>query len=760
MLRRSQRDTRSRRDREESRPISGRRRSRSPIREESRLSRDRSRERDDIEQEEDQESGLNIPLLKIENTPFTFGIEYEPTFIHYYDHNQGHHYDREIVHEKDKTKITIEKYDVLKTVKNSIDKKIEEAKKELREKSDVKESSGASFPKGKEEDEKKIGKEVKEELEEKYNDFSCSYNIELSIGVFKIDHISEFIYNNEKFNTEIRENLDNFTEYIEKDNEEFLSMRKITRIKNRINELKEKGEEEESAESKAITEFVDREKTENIKKGYNEEEAKQKALEKSVDVLFSLEDINDRVGNLRRFFNSNRPGNNNFKNCARTIPTNTIDAIDAIDMTYAPIKNELISGRPQLTIGMSYGFVEGLAQLIFKDRNKGLLSYYNEIMKSYKLSSGIDKDSEFVFRGFIFLIVYTSYIYTRYVSKSSGGNNSYLKSAFPLKPRTNLAESYLYIIRDYPVLSKEIDKYYQIVIDNVEYFRTLLNEEFEINIDPFLFSPIVGTYLGNQSYDRLQYEKYRIDVFYKINSSRKISLINDIIRNSEKYNYGSSECKTEYKYQCQFERIILLLKENIKSIPDIYNLIMKYFANLHQNYLMYYMKNPVKVAKIKIIDKTSIGNNCHILDNYVFSYVGEDKNNIDDMVRNGLIEIKNIHLYCGQPPVLYTKQKNTILCSNFREELFEWIPEDSNVIVELRSPEKLDEKNRSSSIYINEFVDFYSNTLRILSINFSNTIKIIQELQPEPQMEIESEDDESEPESTYQMPSEWMELLS
>jgi hypothetical protein len=172
------------------------------------------------------------------------------------------------------------------------------------------------------------------------------------------------------------------------------------------------------------------------------------------------------------------------------------------------------------------------------------------------------------------------------------------------------------------------------------------------------------------------------------------------------------------------------------------------------------MKNPVKVAKIKIIDKTSIGNNCHILDNYVFSYVGEDKNNIDDMVRNGLIEIKNIHLYCGQPPVLYTKQKNTILCSNFREELFEWIPEDSNVIVELRSPEKLDEKNRSSSIYINEFVDFYSNTLRILSINFSNTIKIIQELQPEPQMEIESEDDESEPESTYQMPSEWMELLS
>ena len=620
-------------------------------------SRSRSRSRSPIR---------DVQSKKLQDTEFTFGIEYEPTKLHYFDHNQGHHYDREIIHTSKKTKVTIEKYDTEKIIKNEI-KKISKSEENKDEKSDI---------------------ELIDKTRRTYKNYICSYNIELSIGTFTFDKISEFIDNPLFYIDELKENVDIFEEYIKKDNDEFLDMRKK----------------------------------------YN-----------SLD-FFNKMEFDQNVGNLRQFSNINKTGINIFKDCSRMVSYDDPEYSN-LNISYLPINLDGIKGRPQITIGLSYGFLEGLVNLIFSSkksvRHKDTAIVGEIYMDSYFeyenvkiILDQMDYDSFCVLRGFLFLIIYSSHIKTQYLSEGAGGTSKYLKSNFSIKPRTNLAESYTNLIRDYPSLRKPIRLYYDFLSNYLDILISNIKTEFNVDIPKFDFIPIQGTYLGNPMYSNVQFMRYKLDdVFDRISRGKeKINKdIKKIYMDSKKYPY---ECQDEFKYNCQFERIMDCINQ---SELDKESTLFYFFMTLEQKFMLFNMYNPVDVVKIIITDKSKIGNSCPILDKYLYSYIeGEDRNRINSLVEEGFIEIVSYHKYAGQPPILYKykdSETNTYnLCGNFREELFEWVPENntSNLIVELRSPENITTFKGNDSISISNIKLFYTEVLNNLSSNFRKTINMIQ----------------------------------
>jgi len=80
-----------------------------------------------------------------------------------------------------------------------------------------------------------------------------------------------------------------------------------------------------------------------------------------------------------------------------------------------------VSGRPQVTIGMSYGFLPYLAKKlkdteIYKNKFEKIFELYNNFIDENKIIfTGLSSSSIDVFKGFIFLILYTSYISVGYM---------------------------------------------------------------------------------------------------------------------------------------------------------------------------------------------------------------------------------------------------------------------------------------------------------------------------------------------------------
>lgn len=115
------------------------------------------------------------------------------------------------------------------------------------------------------------------------------------------------------------------------------------------------------------------------------------------------------------------------------------------------------------------------------------------------------------------------------------------------------------------------------------------------------------------------------------------------------------------------------------------------------------IKNPKKVVKLRFLDKSKIGNNCKILDGYFFSYEGQNKTKIIKLEKLGLIEVMDNKVYDfahTSDPILLT-YSNEKICTKGprREELFELIPNNSNLIIELRSPEHI-VNHQCDSIYM------------------------------------------------------------
>ena len=111
-------------------------------------------------------------------------------------------------------------------------------------------------------------------------------------------------------------------------------------------------------------------------------------------------------------------------------------------------------------------------------------------------------------------------------------------------------------------------------------------------------------------------------------------------------------------------------------------------------YLIHKILHPNTVVKLKI-NRDRIGKGCKFLDGYYYSYEGESKKIIDELVLENYAEIIDDTSYSFahtvDPQVLSVKRSEDMevesICPSSREELFEYIPEDSNLIVEIRAPE-------------------------------------------------------------------------
>ena len=354
------------------------------------------------------------------------------------------------------------------------------------------------------------------------------------------------------------------------------------------------------------------------------------------------------------------------------------------------------------------------------------LKLYNNFIKKFGLNFlGLKKSSIDVFKGFIFLILYTSNNITTYVSKSAGGNSSYLKSTFPLKPRTNLAISHIYLLKDYPDLENKLEVLRDSIQSTIEEKRNSLQKSFKKVITPFEYKGIV---VSTEDKDMvaldnfLNYKMYIITIL-----SESDILLRKILEKSKTYDYNCEDCDDTVKLNLQLQYITHIINIiDTGSQTDKIKKIIDYFSYLQTYILIYDIFHPVPVVKINILKKDRLGRNiCYqsnksskILDNYVYSYIeGKDRDNIDILVSEKLISISEPYPYSGQPPLLFPVQKmgRTYICTNFREELFEWVKETSNVIIEIRGPEKLtlDEKyhKKNISIKLDDFQNFFEEVL-------------------------------------------------
>ena len=206
--------------------------------------------------------------------------------------------------------------------------------------------------------------------------------------------------------------------------------------------------------------------------------------------------------------------------------------------------------------------------------------------------------------------------------------------------------------------------------------------------------------------------RYKLDVFRTIASVN--SNLRDIIIESETKDY---DCRAEDRDMFQVEFITNKPKG-----------LITYFTFLKAGMMAYDVIHPVPVVKISITDKSKIGKGCYMLDNYIYSYIeGPDRDLVDLMISEGVITKVGEYEYSGQPPVLEYPivEGKRIICSNFREELFEWIPENSNVIIEIRRASYLTRGKCNPVVTIGTLPEFIVLALTDLSDTFRYYFGII-----------------------------------
>jgi len=170
--------------------------------------------------------------------------------------------------------------------------------------------------------------------------------------------------------------------------------------------------------------------------------------------------------------------NGYYKDCDFLVPI-TDENIKDINIGYTKDFNILNNfvGRPQITIGLSYALFEPL--LNFSESNVYTkisdFIWGNEFEKIFPEKE--IKDTIFypslgqtglsVFRGFALVIFYfctkTSSYYSKKIARlyQDGEGGDYFKSAFPLKPRSNLAESYKNLKSEYNNFVQLLDLFYE-----------------------------------------------------------------------------------------------------------------------------------------------------------------------------------------------------------------------------------------------------------------------------------------------------------
>jgi hypothetical protein len=340
-------------------------------------------------------------------------------------------------------------------------------------------------------------------------------------------------------------------------------------------------------------------------------------------------------------------------------------------------------GRPQITLGLSYALfvplLKYLNEVVNNNPVKNSLSNYNTLnIDCFDLTTS---DSIRVCEGFGMVIIYFSTVAAEYiqtdVGKKYGVGSTYFKSTFLLKPRSNLAESYKYLKEEYP----------QIVGYIINMRKSLISE------------------LENYGFDIVDIERvkdYDSLVHLHLDFIRGYVGDPDILRKIEDEKY---EDVTD-KYQDVIAYMISTDNSDYKNVSSVITFINAY-------YLIYQLFNPRKVVKLSF-DRKRIKKGCKILDGYYYSYEGQNKELIDELVSKGQVRIINNRVYdyshTSDPPLLVVDRPGRVqsICSSRREELFEYIPEDSNLIIEVRTPEDFTQNQDDNGIHLHKIEDFLS----------------------------------------------------
>lgn len=327
---------------------------------------------------------------------------------------------------------------------------------------------------------------------------------------------------------------------------------------------------------------------------------------------------------------------------------------------------------PQITIGISYALYPILMTKNPNIVTKLSISIYN-IIKEKNL---YNTNSYKVFEGFIYVILNYSLTAAYFhhkdivkrmegqginVSKSKGFD--YFKSLFPLKPRTNLAESYKYLSNEYEGFDELFDKVYDNVIK--EYNNYL--SKFDVY---YLFDPS-----SIKGYTEL--------VIFHINLLKEITSKDILLEDINKRLNKNDLIDESYIYQ---DIVSFIINQEDHFIIDL----LKIIGLVNIIYLMFQIKNPRKVVRIRFLDRSKVGNDCKLLDGYFFSYEDDHRTMIDQLERKKLIEVIDNKIYdfahTSDPVILNVTRGKICTEGKRREEIFELMPTNSNLVIEFRNP--------------------------------------------------------------------------
>jgi hypothetical protein len=357
---------------------------------------------------------------------------------------------------------------------------------------------------------------------------------------------------------------------------------------------------------------------------------------------------------------------------------------------------------PQITLGISYGLYTILMNETYKNNIIQTISTnINNLIKEKNYNT--DTNTFNIFNGFILVIInyclIAAYYHNRDIVKRIENQGieikckgfKYFKSLFPLKPRTNLAESYRYLKSEYTDFSKLFDKIYENTIS--KYNKEINKYDFEYSFDPNIVN------------DYTKLVSFHINVIKEI-TSRDI-LLEDI--NKRLDNSGLVDDSDIYQ-----DIVSFIINKESHFLRDL----LKIIGLINMIYLMYQIKNPKKVVRLKFLDRSKVGSDCKILDGYFFSYEGNHKKNIDGLESKGLVEVIDNKVYdfahTSDPIILTTLRGKICTMGKRREELFELMPTNSNLVIEFRNPEVM-----TDNFSLSRVIPFY-NILPFLREFFKN----------------------------------------
>jgi hypothetical protein len=191
---------------------------------------------------------------------------------------------------------------------------------------------------------------------------------------------------------------------------------------------------------------------------------------------------------------------------------------------------------------------------------------------------------------------------------------------------------------------------------------------------------------------------------------------------NKRLNRGDLSDKS-YIYQ---DIVSFIMNQEDHFIKDL----LKIVGLVNVIYLMYQIKNPRKVVRVRFLDRSKVGDDCKILDGYFFSYEENHRNTIDSLEKKGLIEIMDNRVYDfahTSDPVILTLVKGKICTEGKRrEEIFELIPTNSNLVVEFRNPSVVagyvDSYSKITPISFSEIVPFLKDFFKGLYIILSEEL--------------------------------------